>query len=109
MFSRSTELPFLVAHLSLCTENGVALDSEGAGATRRLLYGTLVSSAQILRNLHGHNCPYFIFPDVSVRQRGRYILKITLMRLPRFVKSDNFQSAPLTCSCSSPGSVARVP
>ena len=77
-------MPFLVAHLSLCNERGEPLDTDATGATHRLLYGTLVSSAQILRNLRGHNWPYFIFPDVSVRQRGRYTLKITLMRLPRF-------------------------
>lgn len=86
--SRNTELPFLVAHLSLCTEDGSPLDGEDApGAPpipQRLLYGTLVSSAQVLRNLRGHVSPYFIFPDVSIRQRGRYRLKITLMRLPRF-------------------------
>ncbi|KLO17963.1 hypothetical protein SCHPADRAFT_820573 [Schizopora paradoxa] len=83
-----TELPFLVAHLSLCSEDGTPLDMDFPGlqpAQSRLLYGTLVSSAQTLRNLQGSVGSYFIFPDVSVRQRGRYALRISLMRLPRQV------------------------
>ncbi|KAI5121503.1 hypothetical protein M0805_006540 [Coniferiporia weirii] len=79
----NTELPFLIAHLSLCTESGHPLDGGVPGApSQHLLYGTLVSSAQVLRNLRGRVAPYFIFPDVSVRQRGRYSLNITLVRLP---------------------------
>ncbi|KAH8116409.1 velvet factor-domain-containing protein [Phellopilus nigrolimitatus] len=78
----NTELPYLIAHLSLCTEAGHPLDGVPGAPSQHLLYGTLVSSAQVLRNLRGRVAPYFIFPDVSVRQRGRYSLNITLVRLP---------------------------
>ena len=49
----------------------------------RLLYGNLVSSPHLLRNLQGRRGIYFMFPDVAVRQRGRFQLKVTLIRLPR--------------------------
>ncbi|EJD07564.1 uncharacterized protein FOMMEDRAFT_130722 [Fomitiporia mediterranea MF3/22] len=79
----NTELPYLIAHLSLCTESGHPLDGGVPGApSQHVLYGTLVSSAQVLRNLRGRVAPYFIFPDVSIRQRGRYTLHISLVRLP---------------------------
>ncbi|KAL5492407.1 hypothetical protein ACEPAI_3854 [Sanghuangporus weigelae] len=78
----NTELPYLIAHLSLCTESGRPLQGVPGAPSQHLLYGTLVSSAQVLRNLRGRVAPYFIFPDVSVRQRGRYCLQISLVRLP---------------------------
>ncbi|KAI0305929.1 velvet factor-domain-containing protein [Multifurca ochricompacta] len=49
----------------------------------RLLYGNLVSSPHYLRNLQGRPGVYFLFPDVSVRLQGRYVLQLTLMRLSR--------------------------
>jgi Velvet factor len=55
----------------------------------RLLYGNIVSSPHYLRNLQGRPGVYFIFPDVSVRLQGRYVLRLTLMRLSRYA------SAPL--------------
>ncbi|KAI0794021.1 velvet factor-domain-containing protein, partial [Fomes fomentarius] len=83
------ELPFLVAQLSLLTSDGSApmdyvTDGEGRNQRERLLYGNLVSSPHLLRNLQGRRGVYFVFPDVSIRQRGRYQLKVTLIRLPRF-------------------------
>ncbi|EIW58756.1 uncharacterized protein TRAVEDRAFT_72234 [Trametes versicolor FP-101664 SS1] len=87
-----SELPFLVAQLSLLSGDGAApMDyaTPAAGATaprerERLLYGQLVSSPHLLRNLQGRRGVYFMYPDVGVRQRGRFQLKVTLMRLPRF-------------------------
>lgn len=81
------DLPFLIAHLSLYSADGSqALDVVGPGGqtpSQQLLYGNLVSSPQILRNLQGRLGVFFIFPDVSIRWRGRFQLHVTLMRLPR--------------------------
>ncbi|KIP08786.1 hypothetical protein PHLGIDRAFT_68746, partial [Phlebiopsis gigantea 11061_1 CR5-6] len=81
------DLPFLIAHLSLYSADGsTALDVVGPGGqtpSRQLLYGSLVSSPHILRNLQGRMGVYFLFPDVSIRWRGRFALHVTLMRLPR--------------------------
>ncbi|KAI8974537.1 velvet factor-domain-containing protein [Trametes punicea] len=84
-----SELPFLVAQLSLLSGDGsssmdYSTDSRGQVSRERLLYGNLVSSPHLLRNLQGRRGVYFIFPDVGVRQRGRFQLKVALMRLPRF-------------------------
>ncbi|KAI0372725.1 hypothetical protein BV20DRAFT_42063 [Pilatotrama ljubarskyi] len=85
-----SELPFLVAQLSLLSGDGSSpMDyvTDGRGhrqnPTERLLYGNLVSSPHLLRNLQGRRGVYFMFPDVGVRQRGRFQLKVTLIRLPR--------------------------
>ncbi|EIW79198.1 hypothetical protein CONPUDRAFT_138355 [Coniophora puteana RWD-64-598 SS2] len=83
------ELPFLIAHLSLYSEDGTRqLDmgtSPDATSTtaprRRLLYGNLVSSPQKLRDLQGRLGLYFLFPDVSIRYRGRFQLGISLLRI----------------------------
>lgn len=81
-----TELPFLIAQLSLYSADGTtALDMASGGgqsAPQRLLYGNLVSSPHILRNLQGRQGVYFLFPDVSIRWRGRFLLNVTLIRLP---------------------------
>ncbi|OJT02869.1 hypothetical protein TRAPUB_6539 [Trametes pubescens] len=83
-----SELPFLVAQLSLLSGDGAApmdyVTPPVDGARERLLYGNLVSSPHLLRNLQGRRGVYFMYPDVGVRQRGRFQLKVTLMRLPRF-------------------------
>ncbi|KAI0766585.1 velvet factor-domain-containing protein [Trametes elegans] len=84
-----SELPFLVAQLSLLSGDGSSpmdygTDGRGQAAPERLLYGNLVSSPHMLRNLQGRQGVYFMFPDVGVRQRGRFQLKVTLIRLPRF-------------------------
>ncbi|TBU44007.1 velvet factor-domain-containing protein [Dichomitus squalens] len=83
------DLPFLVAQVSLMSSDGSAsmdygTSHDGRPARDRLLYGNLVSSPHILRNLQGRRGVYFMFPDVSVRQRGHFLLKVTLIRLPRF-------------------------
>lgn len=82
------ELPTLVAHLSLYFEGGIPgpLDVVYPGlrpAQSDLLYGTLVSSLQNLKNPQGDAGSYFIFPDVSVRRRGRYALRINLVPIHR--------------------------
>jgi len=89
LFSSDVELPFLIAHLSLYSEDGTRqLDmgtSPDATSTtaprRRLLYGNLVSSPQKLRDLQGRLGLYFLFPDVSIRYRGRFQLGISLLRI----------------------------
>lgn len=82
------DLPFFIAHLSLYSGDGRTLLDErrGSGAfpPDRLLYGNIVSSPHSLRNLHGSPGIYFLFPDVSVRYRGLYTLRVSLMRLSRY-------------------------
>ncbi|KAH7922590.1 hypothetical protein BV22DRAFT_1037312 [Leucogyrophana mollusca] len=80
------ELPFLIAHLSLFSDDGSrALDMgsspTGGAPPRRLLYGNIVSSPQKLRDLQGRLGLYFLFPDVSIRWRGRFQLGISLLRI----------------------------
>ncbi|KAF8498683.1 velvet factor-domain-containing protein [Russula emetica] len=78
--------PYLICHLSLHSADGLTVLDPVSSSNRqfppdRLLYGNLVSSPHFLRNLQGRPGVYFLFPDVSVRLRGRYILQLTLMRL----------------------------
>ena len=90
-----SELPFLIAHLSLYSDDGatpVDLVTDSVHTSpERMLYGSLVSSPHILRNLQGRQGVYFLFPDVSIRWRGRYQLCVTLIKLPG-------QVAYLTCA-----------
>ncbi|KAM5534218.1 hypothetical protein V8D89_012125, partial [Ganoderma adspersum] len=81
-------LSFLVAHLSLMSSDGESHIDDAAnnsGTIReQLLYGNLVSSVHVLQNLEGKNGVYFLFPDVSVRSSGRFLLKVKLICLPWF-------------------------
>lgn len=81
-----TDLPFLIAHLSLYSADGTTPVDITAGsdtsAPERLLYGNLVSSPHVFRNLQGRQGVYFLFPDVSIRWKGRYQLCVSLMKLP---------------------------
>jgi len=61
----------------------------------RLLYGNLVSSPHYLRNLEGRSGVYFLFPDVSVRLQGRYVLQLTLMRLSGYASLRHLASVPI--------------
>ncbi|KAJ7746889.1 velvet factor-domain-containing protein, partial [Mycena maculata] len=88
------ELPFLIAHLSLFHENGqTPLDMGSSptgpgyrqGAPQPILYGNLVSSVDHLEDLNGNMGLFFLFPDVSIRWRGRFQLGITLVRISRRV------------------------
>lgn len=84
----TAELSFLVAFLSICAEDGAPLDTNPCGlpsSQNSLLYGSFVSSAHTLRDLGRRLGHFFVFPDVSIRQRGRYRLKVTLVRLARQV------------------------
>ncbi|KAF9078177.1 velvet factor, partial [Rhodocollybia butyracea] len=75
------ELPFLIAHLSLYSQDGlerVDLRSSPQGHT---LYGNLVSSVEQLEDLQGNRGLFFIFPDVSIQWRGHYKLGITLLKI----------------------------
>jgi hypothetical protein len=88
------ELPFLIAHLSLFTENGMTPLDMGSsstgpgyrqGAPQPILYGNLVSSVDHLEDQNGNMGLFFLFPDVSIRWRGRFQLGITLVRICRRV------------------------
>ncbi|TFK39404.1 velvet factor-domain-containing protein [Crucibulum laeve] len=80
-----SELPFLIAHLSLFSDDGVTpLDmgsAIGRGQSPPILYGNLVSSVDQLEDLQGNMGLFFLFPDVSIRWRGRYQLGVTLSRI----------------------------
>ncbi|KAF8884985.1 velvet factor-domain-containing protein [Infundibulicybe gibba] len=80
-----SELPFLIAHLSLFSENGLTPLDMGSSIGRQqsppILYGNLVSSIDQLEDLQGNMGLFFIFPDVSIRCRGRFQLGISLLRI----------------------------
>ena len=85
---REDELPFLVAHLSLFSENEQAQADTGPSPLRPSppsLYGNLVASVDYLEDLQGNMGFFFLFSDVSVRWRGRFQLGVTLMRVARSV------------------------
>jgi hypothetical protein len=98
MSSRSdSEHPYLICHLSLRSADGMTVLDPISPSNRhfppdRLLYGNLVSSPHYLRNLQGRPGVYFLFPDVSVRLQGRYVLQLTLMRLSRYASKDIWQT-----------------
>ncbi|KAJ7877304.1 velvet factor [Mycena leptocephala] len=80
------ELPFLITHLSLFTENGIAPLDMGSSVTGQpppILYGSLVSSVNHLEDHNGNMGLFFLFPDVSIRWRGRFQLGVTLLRINR--------------------------
>lgn len=81
------ELPFLIAHLSLYTDNGQSRLDVGwqSGQGPPILYGNLVSSLDVLEDLQGNMGLFFIFPDVSIRWQGRFQLGISLLRISRQV------------------------
>jgi hypothetical protein len=93
-FQSQDELPFLIAHLSLFAENGTTPLDMGSSTTGQgyrqaapppILYGNLVSSVDYLEDQNGNKGLFFIFPDVSIRWRGRFQLGITLVRISRRV------------------------
>ncbi|TFL01889.1 velvet factor-domain-containing protein [Pterulicium gracile] len=82
------EVPFLVAHASLYSSDGLMpLDVPAQASGRasltspRLLYGELVATAELLEDLQGNVGCFFIFSDISVRWRGQFQLGISLMNL----------------------------
>lgn len=86
--TRENELPHLVAHLSLYSETGNLVSEAGFpigqwGQAPPLLYGSLVSSINQLEDPQGNMGLFFIFPDVSIRDRGIFQLGISLLKLPR--------------------------
>lgn len=79
-------MPFLAAHLNLYNEDGSEpIDLVDGPERQRMLYGTLVSSLHSLVDLEGQAGMFFIFPDISVRTRGRYTLRVNLLRLTGYV------------------------
>ncbi len=49
-----------------------------------MLYGHLVSTVEQFEDLQGNMGLFFLFPDVSVRNCGRYQLGVSLTRITRF-------------------------
>ncbi|KAJ7875164.1 hypothetical protein B0H14DRAFT_2343351 [Mycena olivaceomarginata] len=77
------ELPILITHLSL---NGIAPLDMGSSVTGQpppILYGSLVLSVNHLEDHEGNMGLFFLFPDVSIRWRGRFQLGVTLLRISR--------------------------
>ena len=85
VYYREAELPFLIGHLSLYSEDGTkSLDMGsqiGKANQATTLYGNLVSSVEVFEDLQGKPGLFLVFPDVSVRWAGRYQLGITLTRI----------------------------
>ncbi|KAH0582959.1 hypothetical protein H2248_010855 [Termitomyces sp. 'cryptogamus'] len=79
------ELPFLIAHLSLFSGDGLSSLDMGSsiGSNPPLLYGNLVSSIDQLEDLQGDMGLFFIFSDVSLRWRGQFQLGVTVTKISR--------------------------
>lgn len=85
------ELPFLVCHLTLELPSGedatLALTpstGEAGGKSPegvRMLYGTLIAAPAEMEDQEGGNGVYFAFPDVTVRYKGRFRSRATVMRI----------------------------
>jgi len=83
---RDDELYFFIAHLQLLTEDAVPIqeppsNSPSVTSSQRLLYGSLVANPQAFFDQQGNRGYFFLFPDVSLRVRGRYRPGISLTRL----------------------------
>ncbi|KAF9462955.1 velvet factor-domain-containing protein [Collybia nuda] len=106
------ELPFLIAHLSLFSGDGLtALDmgsAIGRGQSPPILYGNLVSSVDQLEDLQGNTGLFFVFPDVSIRWRGSFQLGITVMRISRQVMWKVYNYLPHTLLRSEPSGAMGV-
>ncbi|KAL7411367.1 major facilitator superfamily domain-containing protein [Mrakia frigida] len=94
-------LPFLFSHLSLlppaASEDATPVDllvDPATGSPVRMLYGTLVSSPHQLTLSPSTGGTYFVFPDVSVRVRGRYRLGVGLMRIAGTYRYDEESFLP---------------
>ncbi|KAF9564260.1 hypothetical protein CPC08DRAFT_705436 [Agrocybe pediades] len=81
------ELPFLLAHLTLFSDDGLTpLDTgsyigRGGQQNPPMLYGSLVSTVEKFEDLQGNMGLFFLFPDVSIHRRGRYQLGVNLFRI----------------------------
>ncbi|KDN35784.1 hypothetical protein K437DRAFT_230085, partial [Tilletiaria anomala UBC 951] len=114
------EMPFLICQVSLATEEGQMADVlspiessnarvSSTGAQRaptastsrlptspvRMMYGTLVANPQEFSDPSGYPRTYLIFPEISIRARGRFHLRATLMRLPNATTGFTTGSTPL--------------
>ncbi|UZJ55147.1 hypothetical protein CBS101457_004467 [Exobasidium rhododendri] len=112
------EMPFLVCHVHLTTDDDTPADMLSPLATSsqfssqadiagdrgpsttasntvdttstaiahppsvRMLYGTLVASPLQLLTIDDRPATIFVFPEISIRSRGRFRLQISLMRVP---------------------------
>ena len=76
----------LALHCTLLSPDGIEDETEGPPsqgdmmATRRLM-GTLVASPYPAKDEHGTAGTFFVFPDLSCRQPGKYRLRFKLMRI----------------------------
>ncbi|KAK8843367.1 hypothetical protein IAR55_007024 [Kwoniella newhampshirensis] len=77
------ELPFLVCHLSLQTPEGedAAMIVTPEGERVSLLYGSLVTTPAEMNDQTGAPGLYLVFPDVSVRNVGRFRLQASILRI----------------------------
>ncbi|KAJ7798309.1 hypothetical protein B0H14DRAFT_2388800 [Mycena olivaceomarginata] len=84
------ELPFLIAHLSLFTENGMTSLDMGSlitgsayrqGAPSPILYESSIICGPPGGHKWQHALVFFVFPDVSIRWRGRFRLGVTLIMI----------------------------
>jgi hypothetical protein len=75
-------LPFLITHLSLQPSSASRTPPSSA---QGVLCGGLVSSVNRLRDQYGRPGIFFVFPDVSVRQRGVFSLCATMVNVMRYV------------------------
>jgi hypothetical protein len=57
-----------------------------SGGPPQILTGGLVSPCYLLKDLNGAKSFFFVFPDLSVRIRGKYKLKFGLFNLIEYVK-----------------------
>ncbi|KAK9708575.1 hypothetical protein K7432_009560 [Basidiobolus ranarum] len=94
--------PFYVLHVTLWSEdrqeerNIITSNSK----CTRVLMGSLVASANLLKIPEGEQGCYFCFPDLSIRIEGRYCLKFNLIRLGGETPPMDSNSKILACAFS---------
>jgi hypothetical protein len=83
------------------------MGSSTTGQPPPILYGSLVSSLNHLEDHNGNMGLFFLFPDVSIRWRGRFQLGVTLLRISRrVIRSPDSGQSPVSqiyISLCSPG------
>ncbi|KAI9260797.1 velvet factor-domain-containing protein [Sporodiniella umbellata] len=88
----SIDSPFYIMHTSLWSAD-MKTKFEVMNNTKVML-GSLVSSASLLKNLDSEEGYYFAFPDLSIRFAGQYRLQFSLIHLIRNeVVSDTFSDS----------------
>ncbi|PWN33433.1 uncharacterized protein FA14DRAFT_180079 [Meira miltonrushii] len=82
------EIPLLTCQVNLLTEDGQNADMITSLTNVQhpvtMLYGTLTASAVQLPDVRQRLRTFFIFPEISIRSKGRFRLNINLFKLPLF-------------------------